>query len=82
MPQSERSDNIKKLLRWLLSQEKGATTSAILHHAKWEISEGGATDNTVKKYIEDLHKAGLTEYVHPFCKISKYGKEWLEKHNI
>ena len=74
MPQSERSDNIKKLLKWLLTQEKGATKPAILHYSKWKISEGGATDNTVKKYIEALHKAGLTEYNHPFYKISKYGK--------
>jgi predicted transcriptional regulator len=64
------------------SQEKGATTQAILHQTKWEITEGGATDNTIKKYIEDLSRAGLIEYQHPFWKVTRYGKTWLEKHAI
>jgi hypothetical protein len=62
--------------------EKGATTAAILKYAKWEITEGGATDNTIKKYIEDLEGACLIEYKHPFWKITNNGKKWLERHNI
>jgi hypothetical protein len=82
MPQSERAEIIKKLMRWLLSQEKGATVQAIRHYVKWEITEGGATDNSIKKYIEDLSSALLIEYVHPFWKITKAGKFWLERHSI
>ena len=82
MPQSERSDILKKLLKWLDTQEKGATTSAILHQVKWEITEGGASDKTIKKYIEDLHKGGLIEYKHPFWKITPAGKKWMEMYII
>lgn len=82
MPQSERSEILKKLLKWLGSQEKGVTTMAILYHVKWEITEGGATDKSIKKYIEDLHGAGLIEYKHPFWKITPAGKNWLERHSI
>ena len=82
MPQSERADILKKLLKWLVTQEKGATTSAILHQVKWEITEGGATDNSIKRYIEDLDKAVLIEYNHPFWKVTNAGKKWLERHSI
>jgi predicted transcriptional regulator len=82
MPQSERSEILKKLLKWLIAQEKGATVQAILQYTKWEITEGGATDNAIKKYIDDLEKALLIEYMHPFWKITDAGKQWLEKHSI
>lgn len=81
MPQSERSEILKKLLKWLNTQEK-KTLAAIVHHVKWEITEGGATNKSIKKYVEDLHKAGLIEYKHPFYKITNSGKEWLERHSI
>jgi hypothetical protein len=82
MPQSERAEILKNILRWLLSQENGATTAAVLQYTKWEITEGGATDNAIKKYVDDLKKALLIEYKHPFWKITDAGKEWLEKHSI
>jgi predicted transcriptional regulator len=82
MPQSERSDTIKQLLKWLASQENGATVQGIVQYTKWEITEGGATDNAARKYIEDLHRAGLIEYKHPFWKITKAGTNWLERHSI
>jgi predicted transcriptional regulator len=82
MPQSERAEILKKMLRWLLTKENGATVQAILIYTKWEITEGGATDNAIKKYIEDLKKALLIEYKQPFWKITKAGKNWLERHNI
>lgn len=80
MPQSERSDNLKKILKWL--SEKPQTTAAIIFHIKWHITEGGATDNTAKRYIEDLHNGGLIEYKHPFYKITELGKQWLERYSI
>jgi hypothetical protein len=84
MTQTEKTEIMKKILKWLLSLEKtetnGATTSQAQHHIEWEICEGGAAPNTCKKYLEDLHKGGLIEYKHPFWRISKFGKEWLERH--
>lgn len=82
MPQSERAGILKGMVKWLDAQEKGATVQAILQCTKWEIAEGGATDNTIKKYIEDLHHAGIIQYEHPFWKVTAYGKMWLERHAI
>jgi len=82
MPQSERAEIIKKLVKWLSQQEKGATVQAIVQYTKWEITEGGATDNSIKKYVEDLDRATIIEYKHPFWKVTTYGKEWLERHSI
>ena len=82
MPQSERTEIMKKLLKWLDSKEKGATLSAIITHTKVEITQLGATTNTIRKYVDDLHRSGLIGYQHPFWKISKFGKEWLERYYI
>jgi hypothetical protein len=80
MPQSERATILKKMVKWLSTQENGATVQAILQYTKWEITEGGATDSTIKNYIEDLDKASIIEYTHPFWKVTNYGKTWLERH--
>jgi hypothetical protein len=82
MPQSERATVLKDIVKWLGSQEKGATVQAIRQHTKWEITEGGATDNTIKKYIEDLNNAQIIEYEHPFWKVTNYGKMWLDRHTL
>lgn len=82
MPQTERAAVLKKLLKWLAEQEKGATLQAIIAYTKWEITEGGATDNTSKKYVEDLGQAVLIEYAHPFWRVTKKGREWLERHSV
>jgi len=82
MTQVERSIILKKICKWLVTREKGETTSAIHHQVKWEITEGGATDKIIKKYIEDLHKGGHIVYKHPFWRVSKAGKRWLERHII
>ena len=62
MPQSERANVLKDILRWLVVQEKGVTLQALSHQIKWEITEGGATDTTIKKYIQDLESAKLIEF--------------------
>lgn len=82
MPQSERAATLKEVIKWLSTQENGATVQAIHYHVKWEITEGGASDSTIKKYIEDLDKASLIEYSHPNWKITNHGKLWLERHQI
>lgn len=63
-------------------ENEGVTTAAIRKYTKWEITEGGATNPTIKKYIEDLHNGGIIEYKHPFWKLTKYGKLWLERHSL
>ena len=82
MPQSERANVLKKIMRWLAAQEKGATLGALQQHIKWEITEGGATDTTIKKYIQDLNSAKLIEYKPPFWEVTNNGKMWLERHCI
>jgi hypothetical protein len=82
MPQSERANVLKEIVKWLASQEKGATVQAILQYTKWEITEGGATDSTIKKYIDDLGKAQIIEYEHPFWKVTNSGRTWLERHYL
>jgi hypothetical protein len=82
LPQSERATVLKEIVKWLAAQENGATVQAILQYTKWEITEGGATDATIKKYIEDLNKGGIIEYRHPFWKVTNYGKRWLDLHCI
>jgi len=82
MPQSERANVLKEIMRWLATQEKGATLQALSHHIKWEITEGGATDTTIKKYIQDLSNALLIEYQHPYWLVTNKGKMWLERHCI
>lgn len=82
MPQSERAQIIKKILEWMNTKEKGVTVKAFHYHVKWEITEGGASDKAIKKYLEDLHQGGLIENKHPFWKISELGKKWLERHSL
>ena len=82
MPQSERANVLKEIMRWLAVQERGATLQALSYHIKWEITEGGATDTTIKKYIQDLSGAQLIEFEAPFWRITNKGKMWLEQHCI
>jgi predicted transcriptional regulator len=82
LPQTERAEILKKILLWMNSTEKGVTVQAFHFHVKWEITEGGASDKTIKKYLEDLHHAGLIENKHPFWRITQLGKEWLERHTL
>ena len=82
MPQSERAEIMKKLLKWLASKNEGATNQAIHHYVQWEICEGGATNNSIKKYVEDLVKNNLIEWNAPFYRVTNAGKSWLERHSI
>ena len=82
MPQSERANILKKIIKWLITQKNGATVQAMRSHIKWEITEGGATDSAIKRYIEDLAAELLIEYKHPFWFVTKKGKEWLERHSL
>lgn len=82
MPQSDRSKTIKALVKWLVHQDPGATTAGIHAQVRNEITELGATQKTIQSYIEDLDHAGIIEYEHPYWKVTKFGREWLERHSI
>ena len=82
MTQTERTIIMKKILQWLATQENGATYQGLRSHIKEEICEMGASDNAIKKYIQDLGHALMTEYKHPFWRISKKGSAWLDRHPL
>lgn len=80
MPQSERSSILKEMVKWVSTQKEGVHTRAIISYTKWEITEGGATTPTIRKYIEDLDHAGFIVYRHPVWEITSHGKAWLDRH--
>jgi len=83
MPQSERAQILRTLVKWISEKEEGQTQQAIVSYVRWEITEGGATANTAKKYIDDLKGASLIELKHPnIYRITNAGKSWLERHAI
>jgi predicted transcriptional regulator len=82
MPQSERSKILMELLKWLASRDDEATTAAIHAQVRNEITQLGATAKTIENYIHDLDHAGFIEYKHPFWRIIKSGRDWLDRHSI
>jgi predicted transcriptional regulator len=80
MPQQERSRNLIELLKWLSSQNNGATTAAMVAYTRNEVTQLGATDKTIQNYIDALEKAGFIDYKHPFWKTTKAGQTFLERH--
>ena len=79
MPQQERSGNMIEMLKYLRPLENGATTAALKAYTRNEITQLGATDKTIENYIEALEAAGFIEYQHPFWRITKAGKDFLER---
>ena len=82
MPQSERSNILKQLLKWLATKEDGVTVPAIHAQVRNDITQLGATSKTIQSYIVDLDSAGFIEYKHPNWRITKFGRDWLERHII
>ncbi len=82
MPQAERSKTLMELLKWLASTNDGATVQAIHAQVRNEITQLGATAKTIQNYIEVLDNAGFIEYKHPFWRITKPGRDWLERHSV
>jgi hypothetical protein len=80
MPQAERSRNLIELQKWLSLKEKGATTAAMKAYTRNEITQLGATEKTIENYIYALEKARFIEYKHPFWRITKAGRNFLERH--
>jgi predicted transcriptional regulator len=79
MPQQERSHNQIEILKWLKTQQNGATTAALKAYTRNEITQLGATDKTIENYIDTLKTAGFIEYKHPFWRITKSGMNFLER---
>ena len=80
MPQQERSRNLLRMLKWLSTQQQGATTGALKAYTRNEITQLGATDKTIENYIDALKTANFTEYTHPYWKITKAGRDFLQRH--
>jgi len=85
LPQSERSANIKAILKWLhdVVGSEGATVGQIVAYTIYEVTEFGATERTAKSYIQALRRANFIE-PHPDrpskLRITKAGRRWLESH--
>lgn len=81
MPQSERSNTIKELLKWLnaKSKKEGATLKEIIHHVTLEITELGATDRTIRGYIRTLLRTGMIKPKGTKFICTDKCKNWLER---
>ena len=82
MPQSERSQIIKQILRWLEARERSKTSPKILEAKRYiesEICEMGAAPRTVGSYLARLEAHGFIREVHGCLLCTQTGKNWLEK---
>jgi len=82
MPQSERSQIMKELLRWLHAKSKssnGARTGEILTHVMSEISSLGATKRAARSYIETLAQLGFIRVYRLKWKLTSKGENWLKR---
>lgn len=81
MPQSERSQIIKELLKWLAAKTKqgGASYQECIKHIQVEITEMGAEEKRCKKYLKDCQKAELIYIDGMKFKITDAGKNWLQR---
>ena len=81
LPQSERSQNIKELLKWIeaKSKRKGATLQEIVSYTQREICEMGASQRTILDYIRSLERARFIHTEGLRFLITEQGKNWLER---
>ena len=81
MPQSERTQIMTELLRWLRAKSKssGATTTEIMRHTITEITSLGASERTARAYIETLAKLNFISIYRLKWKITSKGENWLDR---
>ena len=82
MPQSERSQIIKEMLMWIDAKTKkdgGATLLQIVRYTESEITSLGATQRTVKSYLNTLLRHSLVSLKGLKFVCTQTGKNWLEK---
>ena len=83
MPQSERSENMKEILRWLdakTTKDGGATRDEYIHHTVLEITGYGGSERTALSYLKTLVKHGSVKEKGYKFMITKAGKDWLQRH--
>ena len=80
MPQSERSQVIKRMLTWLNEQPQGATIGKLLRHVELEITGMGGSTRTIRSYVDRCRQQGLirADGIKLIC--TEKCKRWLAKH--
>ncbi|MCK5611803.1 hypothetical protein KAR91_58580 [Candidatus Pacearchaeota archaeon] len=80
MPQSERAQIMKQILKWLIARERAKRPPTLLEAKRYielEITELGAAPRTVISYLKRLDAHGLIQIRrHIIC--TQTGKNWLE----
>lgn len=79
MPQSERSQVIKRMLMWLNDQPKGAMIGALIRHVELEITDMGGSTRTIRSYIERCRSQGLIKAEGTRLICTHKCKNWLQK---
>ena len=81
-PISERSENLKELLRWLYARTKqgrGTGINEIIRYIQLDITELGGTTRTARNYVKTLVKLGLVEIKGYKYLTTKLTENWLKK---
>lgn len=83
MPQSERSQILKELLRWLHAKtvkDGGASRSEIIHFVMVDITELGCTKRRAEAYLQEIVSLGFVSIYRLKFKTTKVCENWLEVH--
>jgi len=78
MPQSERSQVIKRMLEWLIEHPRGVRISDLIQHVELEITDMGASTRTIKGYIDRCRRQKLLEIKGSKLVCTDKCKNWLE----
>lgn len=83
MPQSERSQIMKEMLRWLDAKSKsgaGASRSQIINHIVVDITELGCTKARAQGYLKTAISLGFISLHRLKYKTTPICKNWLQIH--
>jgi len=81
MPQSERSQIMKELLRWLSakSKKRGATTRETVKYVMSEITSLGCSRRTASNYLKTLEGLGFIHLYKLKWKTTDRCENWLKR---
>lgn len=79
MPQSERSEMIKMMLAYINESPRGVPYHEAIRHVRFEISQMGARDKTIKEWIQSCLKTGLLTLSHNRLVTTELYKNWLHR---
>lgn len=86
LPQPERTKNIKAILKWLrdIVGSKGATVGQIMAYTETEVTDMGATQRTIRSYIEAIRRRQLIAVCGDGfrLRITAAGRRWLERRGV